>query len=189
MQYEIEMKFRVQSFDAFVAAVEELGATFGEAVTQTDRYFNHPARDFGETDEALRLRTIGDSSKVTYKGPVLDATVKLRHEIEMPVGTDAYDGKQFAEMLTKLSFREVRSVTKRRRAAALEWQGRTFEMTLDDVDSLGQFVEIETIADDAEKDLARDAVLALTQQLGLGEPERRSYLKMLLDQDCQAADQ
>ena len=184
MQYEIEMKFRVQSFDAFVAAVEELGAAFGEAVMQTDRYFNHPARDFGETDEALRVRTIGDSSKVTYKGPVLDSTVKLRHEIEMPVGTNASDGEQFAQMLTKLSFREVRSVTKHRRTAALEWQSRSFEMTLDDVEGLGQFVEVETIADDAEKDSARDAVLALTQRLGLGEPERRSYLKMLLEQEA-----
>ena len=110
--YEVEMKFPVSSFDAFVIAVEQLGGRFGEEETQRDRYFNHPSRDFGETDEALRVRTIGDHSKVTYKGPAKDPVVKVREEIELQVGQNAADGQQFAEMLTALSFREVRTVTK-----------------------------------------------------------------------------
>lgn len=181
--FEIEMKFRVDSFDAFIAAVQAVGGHFGEEVIQCDRYFNHPSRDFGETDEALRVRTIGDHSKVTYKGPVLDRTVKLRKEIEVSIGQGSADGEQFAEILTALSFREVRTVTKHRRAADVDWQGRHFEMTLDRVEGLGEFVEVETIADEPNKDAARDAVLALTQAMGLGESEPRSYLQMLLDSD------
>jgi adenylate cyclase class 2 len=179
--FEIEMKFRVESFDAFIAAVGSLGGTFGDEVVQSDRYFNHPGRDFGETDEALRVRTIGDHSKVTYKGPVQDRTVKLREEIEMSVGQGSADGEQFAKMLTALSFREVRTVTKSRRTAAVTHNGREFEMTLDRVDGLGEFVEVETLADEANKTAARDALRELTETLGLGESERRSYLQMLLE--------
>ena len=179
--YEIEMKFAVTSFDEFTASVEKLGGTFGEEETQSDRYFNHPNRDFGQTDEALRVRSIGDHSKVTYKGPVKDKVVKLREEIEMQVGQGSADGARFADMLTALSFREVRTVNKYRRTAEIDWNDRHFELTLDRVDDLGLFVEVETLADETEKNDARDAVLALTKTLGLGESERRSYLQMLLE--------
>ena len=44
-----------------------------------------PCRDFAQTDEALRIRTVGDTSFVTYKGPKLDATTKTRRELELPL--------------------------------------------------------------------------------------------------------
>lgn len=179
--YEIEMKFRVGDFEDFIRAADRMGGTFGAEETQVDRYFNHPSRDFGETDEALRVRTIGDRSKVTYKGPVKDKLVKLREEIEMPVGNSSTDGKRFADMLCALGFREVRSVLKHRRTAKVNWLGRGFELTLDRVDGLGLFVEVETLAGENQKDAARDALLQLTKDLRLGDPERRSYLQMLLE--------
>ena len=46
---------------------------------------------------------------------------------------------------------------------------------------LGQFLELETTADGATLPAAREALLTLASDLGLGDGERRGYLEMLLD--------
>ena len=63
----------------------ELGATIEPPVVQVDQYFAHPARDFAQTDEALRLRRVGKQNFITYKGSKIDATTKTRREIELPL--------------------------------------------------------------------------------------------------------
>jgi adenylate cyclase, class 2 len=184
--YEVELKFPLRDGPAMHERLKSLGATPGESLSQRDRYFNHPSRDFRQTNEALRIRSVGGQSCVTYKGPVLDREVKLRREIELPIGTTPAEGESFAEMLALLGFREVRSVAKTRRPFHLVWNDVPMELALDEIAGLGSFVEIETLADDANRDVRRAAVLDLAQHLGLGEPERRSYLKMLLEQDAAA---
>lgn len=181
MSYEIELKFRVDDPDRIRTEIVRLGGRAAEPVPQTDRYFNHPARDFAQSSEALRVRSLGAHCVVTYKGPVLDREVKTRREIELPIGHDAADGDEFAEMLTLLGFRPVRTVAKVREPFHLEWDGAPMELAVDNVDELGTFVEIETLADDATRDVRRAAVLSLAAKLGLNQPERRSYLKMLLE--------
>lgn len=180
MSYEIELKFRVSDLERIRATVRELGGLPADPVPQTDRYFNHPARDFAQSNEALRVRSLGERCVVTYKGPVLDREVKMRREIELPIGATTADGDEFAEMLTLLGFRAVRTVSKVREPFHLSWDGAPMELAVDTVEGLGTFVEIETLADDSNRDTRRAAVLSLAARLGLDRPERRSYLTMLL---------
>ena len=51
---------------------------------------------------------------------------------------------------------------------------------LDDVESVGQFIELEVVADEKLQEAARRAILAVAGELGLRESERRSYLELLL---------
>lgn len=187
MTYEIELKFPLVDVENMPRRLTGLGAVPDAPVSQCDRYFNHPSRDFAQTHEALRVRSVGSQCFVTYKGPVIDREVKTRREIELPVGRTAAEGAEFAEMLSLLGFREVRRVEKQRRPFHLEWIGIPLELALDDVSGLGSFLEIETLADDATRDARKAAVLSLASHLGLPEPERRSYLKMLLERDSAAA--
>ncbi len=83
MSYEVERKFRLPASQAFTEQVTRLGGTFSEPVVQIDRYFAHPSRDFAATDEALRIRTSGECSWLTYKGPKIDSTTKTRREIDI----------------------------------------------------------------------------------------------------------
>ena len=69
--YEVELKFRVADLPAVEGRLAALGARFAAPVEQVDRYFAHPARDFAQTDEALRLRRVGDEIAITWKGPRL----------------------------------------------------------------------------------------------------------------------
>jgi adenylate cyclase, class 2 len=181
--YEVELKFPLADSAPLVAQLEQLGAQPGAVREQRDRYFAHPARDFVQTNEALRIRSDGPRNCLTYKGPVVDAQVKSRPEIETAFADGPEAAGQLARTLGLLGFREVRTVAKRRVPYHLAWEGRVVEVTLDDVHELGTFVELETLADESEREAARDAILLLAGRLGLENPERRSYLRLLLEQD------
>ncbi len=180
MDLEVEQKHRVDDLAAFERQLVERGLTIGPPVVQSDQYFAHPCRDYAQTDEALRIRTLRDVSFVTYKGPKLDAETKTRRELELPLAADDADGSQFAELLAALGFTPVATVRKTRREFLLPQGNPEVHGSLDDVDGVGTFVELELMADDSSLDAARRVVAALAVELQLGPSERRSYLEMLL---------
>src|SRR4051794_18008373 len=102
MRYEVEQKHRVLDETKLFERLAERGVEIGPPVKQADRYFAHPCRDFSQTDEALRIRTAGDKSYVTFKGPKLDKTTKTRHELELPLDASDAGGLQFTTLLEAL---------------------------------------------------------------------------------------
>ena len=182
VQLEVEQKFAVDDFAAIEAKLAELGARIGPPVEQCDRYFAHPARNFAETDEALRIRRIGERSFITYKGPKLDATTKTRRELELPLAGGEAGAEQFTELLAALGFSPVGEVRKHRRQATLLWQDWPVEVVLDEVDEVGTFVEVELVVDESERESATAVVESLAAHLGLTQVEGRSYLEMLLEE-------
>lgn len=181
MRYEVEMKFPLKEMKHFAPILKGLGAEEKDVQEHADRYFNHPSRDFAQTDEALRLRSVGNLNFITYKGPKLDPVTKTRQEIEIKYNAGSEEAERFAEMLTLLGFREVLTVKKTRRVFDLTWEGREMEVLLDEVEGLGQYAEVETIAEEGDQDAAKECVLSLAKKLGLEESERRSYLRMLIE--------
>jgi adenylate cyclase class 2 len=181
MTLEVEMKFPLTDEAGLRSELQTLNVKWHEPEQQVDCYFNHPARDFAKTDEALRLRQVGGDNVITYKGPKLDAATKTRREIELDIAAGDQGLKQFGELLIALSFRRVAEVKKVRTKATFEWQGWSVELALDDVAGVGQFVELETQAEEASLPEARQAILDLATRLKLSGPERRGYLHMLLE--------
>ena len=178
--YEVELKFPLASPSEMLSRLVSLGAVAASPVEQIDRYFNHPARDFGDTDEAFRIRSVGEANCVTYKGPRVDSATKTRREIEVSFADGPEAASQMAEVWQSLGFRFVREVRKTRMPLTLDWQQRVYDLALDDVPPLGTFLEIELLANEAGRDAARDAILALARELSLSNSERRSYLELLL---------
>lgn len=180
MNYEVELKFRIDEPTGVDAMLTGLEATQEDLEEHRDTYFSHPARDFAQTDEAFRIRSIGEANRLTYKGPLVDKQTKTRQEVEVGCEAGPEGRQKLRTMLLALGFREVHTVVKRRTPFHLDWQGRDVEVTLDEVEGLGTFVELETIADGGNWESARDALLGLADQLGLKNSERRSYLQLLL---------
>ena len=176
--FEIELKFPVEEHAPIAARLTELGATRGGPVEQTDAYFNHPARDFAATDEALRIRTVGGASVVTYKGPREPGLAKTRRELETPLAEGTAEA--WGALLRTLGFRPVATVRKRRTPYALTRGGSAMEVALDEVEGLGAYVEIETLAEPADRDAAEREVANLAEELGVSGAEPRSYLEMVL---------
>jgi adenylate cyclase class 2 len=178
--FEVEQKHRVSDVRALEERLAERGVEIGPAVVQSDQYFAHPCRDFSQTDEALRIRIVGDRSFVTFKGPKLDQTTKTRRELELPLSSTDADGSRFKELLLLLGFKPVAVVRKRRRKFEFESQGRIVEGAVDEVEQVGTYVELELIAEESRLDDAKRVVSSLAAELELGPSERRSYLEMLL---------
>ena len=83
---EIEIKAPCPDLSALESKLKAMGARDFGRLFQRDVYYSHPGRDFGQTDEALRLRVENDLTLVTYKGPKLDAGSKTREELEVSLG-------------------------------------------------------------------------------------------------------
>jgi len=180
VKYEVERKYRIEDEGPLAKGIRGVGGAFGPREQQVDTYYSHPARDFAASDEALRIRRVGEKASMTYKGPKIDSSSKTRREIEVELSGGLAGAQRHAALLEALGFRPVAEVSKHRRAAVIEWQGHDVEIALDEVDSLGSFVELETAADDDGLAAARQCLTSLAVRLKLDRDERRSYLELLL---------
>ena len=183
MQLEVEQKHELPDLPAFEARLAELGVAIKPAELHVDRYFNHPRHDFAQTDEALRIRSIGSANYITYKGPKLDLETKTRHEIELPLPAGSDQASAFAELLLQLGFRDVAIVNKSRRNFQLMIDHILVTGTIDEVAGLGNYVELEVVTDPNGLEVSRQAVASCAERLSLGLGERRSYLELLLAQE------
>ncbi len=183
MTYEVEQKYHLQDLESFEKALEECAAVEEAIEHHADTYYNHPCRDFAATNEAFRIRRIGDVPMITYKGPKLPGTVKARREMEWRLDPGDQDGTQTAELLEHLGFKEVATVRKTRRPFSARDATGPFGVVIDEVQGLGFFVEVEVMVENQEDvEQARAKIEMIAGQLGLQQPESRSYLRMVLEE-------
>lgn len=192
---EIEQKYHVDSPDQLHDRLMAAGAVKQSTQQHADTYYNHPSRDFAETHEALRIRRCDGVPMVTYKGKKLPGKVKARQELEWRLDPGDPDGNHMELLLTSLGFKKVATVRKTRRNYQLDHGGAQFALTIDDVESLSTFAEIELViptpdaADQqADVEVARQRIIELAPHLGLQQTESRSYLRMLLESSDNVAD-
>lgn len=175
---EVEVKAAVETLEEVRQRLQARGARREGSRRETDTYFHHPKRSFARTDEALRIRESDGHASVTYKGPKMDSSTKTREEVDLGV----QDAEKAATILEALGFEPAGRVVKQREIYTLD----PFTVTLDQVEGLGPFVEIERVVQD-DVDQAREGVLELADDLGLGDRERRSYLELLLEKEGEGA--
>ncbi|MBU7014097.1 MAG: class IV adenylate cyclase [Theionarchaea archaeon] len=175
---EVEVKARVSALENVEEMLSAMGASYVHEVIQQDTYFNHPCRNLEATDEAVRIRVSNNCSYLTYKGRKVDPQSKTRDEIELLID----DSKKGRNILEKLGFTEVASVTKTRRVFSLD----EFSVCLDMVDGVGTFVEVEAHMKECPEPIhyeaLRDKALDLLEKMHFTDHERRSYLELLLEQ-------
>ena len=182
MRFEVEIKFRVADHGALTERLAALGAEVGPSISQEDTYLAHPARDFAQTKEALRLRRQDRENRITYKGPKREGPTKTREEIEVPIADGPEPLGRMTRLFEILGFRPLAAIRKTRTSYHLSHRGRAMEIALDLAEGLGAFAEVEAIADgEADLAAAQEAVQALARDLGLTEVEPRSYLRMHLE--------
>ncbi len=174
---EVEVKVRILQADRIpelIAKIIERGYEDLGMVIDEDLYFNHPCRDFANTDEALRIRG-GERPTLTYKGPKLSAKSKTREEIVVEIN----DSNNMEKLLVSLGFRIVGRVYKERRKFS---KGNAL-LTIDHVPKLGWFAELETLVESEEdfSQLERKAIDDLKRIFSEVVYIRESYLEMLLE--------
>ena len=170
---EVEVKARIDSFEEMEKRLKDLGAVKTKDEFQEDIYFASPIVDFAETDEALRIRTTNNDTFITYKGPKLNEKAKTRKEVEMTIESAA----KASDIFTEIGFTPARTVRKSRQYYRYE----NFEISLDDVEGLPPYMEIEIALSDSEDYTeAQSKIFQLFEKLGITDGfERTSYMELL----------
>jgi len=160
---EVEIKARCGDLKSNILMI---GGKYVKTEIQEDMYYTHPCRDFKETDEALRIRKIGEKEYITYKGPKQDIETKTRDEIEFIVGPGLKD------ILLRLGFKEYGTVKKKRDYYTF----MNLELCLDEVEGLGSFIEVES--DNIED---KEKMFLLLEELDISREDctTKTYLDLL----------
>ena len=170
---EVEVKAKIDSFDEMEEKLKKIGAAKSKTEFQKDIYFASPIVDFAKTDEALRIRSTDNGVFITYKGPKLNRDAKTRKEVEMSIES----AEKATDIFEEIGFKPVRTVSKNRQYYTFE----NFEISLDDVEGLSPYMEIEIALNDNEDySEAQKRIFELFEKLGVTDGfERTSYMELL----------
>ncbi|WFN35171.1 class IV adenylate cyclase [Methanogenium sp. S4BF] len=170
---EVETKIAVSNLSEIADRLLSLGATDLGGSVQQDTYLNAPHCDYARTDEALRVRETECGTEITYKGPKTQASgLKARKEITLSVAS----AQDAIALLTATGFFVSAVVRKERN----EYQYGGTTISLDNVEGLGTYMEIEVLTD-ADVSAANTKIESVKKELNIsGAHIPESYLELLL---------
>jgi adenylate cyclase class 2 len=169
---EVELKYRSPGNEKIEKALVRLGAKQISNGPMEDIYFAHPSRDFGKTDEALRLRKREDGAELIYKGPRIHADgAKAREEITLKTDNPL----TIQRIVERLGFKEFYVLKKTRTSFLLD----KLRVDIDDVEGLGEFVELEVLTESPER--SKQLLELARAELGLEKLEPKTYLEMIIE--------
>ncbi len=161
---EIEVKARLTDAEAFLKKAEAKGILFGEPIEQLDVTFTNDTPHDDPSWTIFRIRQQGDKTILTMKYRASERS-RDNHERE----TEVSEAKQIADMLERVGYTFDVQVRKTRRKA--KYNG--LEVCFDQVDQLGCFTEVESLAeDDADVDAIQAELWNLLKELGVAEEDR-----------------
>ncbi len=161
---EIEIKAKVEDLARVRDKVLAAGAKKVGDKHQLDVYLSPPHKTFFKTRYYLRVRQDlfgnGDSFdyKILEKG-LGDSSVAKEKEVRVE------DGKVLLSILKDLDFTENCRIEKKREVFELD----DFEVVLDKVKDLGDFIEVEMEGRSEDEPKYREIIIAFLERLGVKE--------------------
>jgi predicted adenylyl cyclase CyaB len=152
----IEIKARARDFEGIKSRAEKLSDTPVKVIPQEDTFFNTP-------QGRLKLRVLASGAELIYYD---------RPDQQGPKRSDYHiahvgDPENFKRVL-ELAY-GVRGVVKKTRFLYLVGQTR---IHLDDVEGLGQFMELEVVMEDGQSDIEGQKIAEdLMSALGVGRDD------------------
>ncbi len=139
---EVEIKIQIINPEEIIKTLENNGCVFSEPIVQRDTvYIPNEQLTVPVPPEVnvLRIRRQKDKIFLTLKRPdVNNHLSKLEHELEIA------DAEQMTEIIKLLGFKVVADTTKTRRKCKIN----DYEICVDHVEGLGDFLEMEKITDE-----------------------------------------
>lgn len=143
---EIEIQVNIENPKPLMEFLKANG-NFQAEKHQIDEYFSPAHRDFLATRpvaEWLRLRDANGKYSITYKNWHFDENGKSHYCDEFE--TEIKSIEQGRKILSALNFKSIVAVDKLRKI----WTYKNYEIAIDSVKGLGDFIEIEYIGKDEE---------------------------------------
>ena len=174
---EVETKLKIHDIERLTERIKGLKGEYKGEKTEMDLYFDHPDIRIFRSGSALRVRDANGVCRLTYKGPKKDDETTSREEIEFGIES----AREMQKILAELGFYVLCEVKKQRKTYLLG----DLIVTLDDVEDLGEFIEVEGKAsNDAEYMKKKKEIFMLLNDLKLSSEviSQKSYLEMILDE-------
>ncbi len=175
---EVEVRARVDNLDDVRTVLDNMGAKLVKSLSQVDKVFE--LEKFLDSEHKIieggivaRIRQDGGKTKVQFKeiSRIDGAGIELSSEVG--------DISLAVEFLEKLDFKECFTVCKKRNTYSYDG----FVICLDDVESLGTFIEIEKMVDSSnlKADAKEDCMGLLGKIVPNSEIEERKYGDLMQD--------
>lgn len=157
---EIEIKFQIDNIEKIKNTLLELGCEFSEELNQKDTIFvpdiNNTTSEEGKM--FVRIRYVNGKTQLNLKKQS-NKTIQSK-EIEFEVSN--FD--QANDFLNTIGLKEWVTVEKKR----ITTKYKQFNICIDDVKRLGQFVEIEIITSEKNKtDYYEKEIIKISKELGI----------------------
>ena len=147
---EIEIKIRIDNLKKINEDLFSLGAKlYKPRYFEENILYDFPERKLLKKNQALRLRSVGKKSIVTYKGtPQKSRKFKIRDEYE----TEVKNKKQMQKIISSLGLKQTFSYQKYR----TEYRTKNLKICLDETEA-GRFMEFEG---------KREDIITFTKKMG-----------------------
>jgi adenylate cyclase len=163
----IEIKARARNFDELRRRAQALSDTPGEVIPQEDTFFNTPRGRL-----KLRVFSAEEGQLIYYARP--DQQGPKRSDYQISHTSDPQSLKRVLELAYG-----IRGVVRKTRYLYLVGQTR---LHLDDVEGLGQFMELEVVMGEGQSDAEGQAIAeGLLERLGVerGDLLEGAYMDLL----------
>ncbi len=171
MPLEIEVKIRVENLAVVRQTLQRTNATPAGKVLETNIFFDRPDRSLRAKDCGLRVRLTSSQGQpatvalLTYKGPKQATGMRSREAYDLHVSPV----EQLIPLIEALGFQRTLSFEKHRES----WTIDGCQVELDELPSLGTFVEVEGPSEERVKEVQEKIGLA-------GQPAvKPSYIAMV----------
>lgn len=158
---EIEIKAKVKNLAALRRKILALGAKKLADKHQLDVYLSPPHKSFFKTRYYLRVRQNLLNNKSSFDYHILRGSGKYGISEENEVGVA--DGKVLLKILKMLDFTEICRIDKKREV----FQYQDFEIVLDKVKKLGNFIEVELAGNFRNREKYKKRIVELLDKLGI----------------------
>jgi adenylate cyclase class 2 len=162
--FEVEVKARVKNLEKLKSKLEAMGCVFSKEIEQEDRIFTDSDEDFAAYQPGvnfLRIREQGDKVLFTLKRSRSNELDSIEHEITVN------DADELKNIIQSLGYHEAARVNKRRQ----QTKYKEYQISLDEVEGLGKFIEVEQFTDEESKQ-AQEQLFKFLESLGVFRNDR-----------------
>ena len=159
---EIEIKANISNVDRLIDRIEDLGAKLSDAVYQKDDVFTRGDKVGGEGSVFVRVRqeTKNNATKNIF-------TLKKMingHGDKIECETEISDPDNMLRAIAEMNFVPYMTIAKSRRETKIG----EYSICIDEVEGLGNFIEIEKLVDEnADHDEIVDELRIFAEKLGV----------------------
>jgi adenylate cyclase, class 2 len=146
---EVEVKVKINNLDEVEKKFNEIGVNFSDVIEQEDYIYTRPevANNMDsiiKDENILRIRKAKGKIMFTLKRPQTGGLDKIEREVEVS------DDAQMKDILEYLGYVKAIEVKKKRKIGKYE----NYEISLDEVEELGTFFEVEAMVEMDEDSVA-----------------------------------